>query len=320
MKTVVVETVIAEENVNMKYFPYAFFEGKIVKTEEAKISIMSKTVQYGLATFGGIRGYVQEDKKGIGIFRLNDHYERLLNALKILNKSIPYSHKKLIETTVELAKKNNPKTDCYFRPIAYANSTDLSPDLAHSDFDFAVYMIPLDEYLPLHKGLKLSVSSWSRIPDNVIPSRAKITGGYINSALAKQDAILNGFDDTLMMTTNGHIAEGSSSNFFMVRNNTLITPAKYDDVLEGITRRSLIELAKQNGIKVKERSIDRTEAYIADEAFLTGTGAQLAWVAEVDGRKVGTGKIGPITEKLQKLFFSVVRGKEMQYYHWLTKI
>lgn len=288
--------------------------------ENAKISIMSKTVQYGMAVFGGIRGYMQEEKNTVAIFRLEDHYLRLLKALKILNKEIKYSHAELMEKTIELIRKNSPETDCYFRPIAYADSTALSPDLAHTDFDFAIYMIPLSEYLPVNKGLNLNISGWSRISDNTIPSRAKITGGYINSALAKQDAVLLGFDDTLMMTQSGHIAEGSSSNFFIVRDGILVTPPRYDDVLEGITRRTILEIAGDLSIPSEERSIDRTEVYIADEAFLTGTGAQVAWIAEVDGRTIGDGKIGPITKRLQKLFFDIVRGKEEKYSDWLTKI
>jgi branched-chain amino acid aminotransferase len=181
-------------------------------------------------------------------------------------------------------------------------------------------MIPLGEYLPINKGLRLMISSWIRINDNTIPSRAKVSGGYVNSSLAKAEATRLGFDDTLMLTTNGHISEGSSANFFMVRDGVLITAPKQGDILEGMTRRSLLQLASDLEIPVVEREIDRTEVFVADEAFLSGTGAQVAWVSEVDGRKVGDGKIGPITSKLQKLFFDIVRGKEKKYTNWLTKV
>lgn len=289
-------------------------------TEEAKVSIMTNALQYGTGVFGGIRGYVSADEKTVNIFRINDHYDRLLKALRILNKSIKYNKQELINKTIGLARKNRPSTDCYIRPIAYGANYELSPDLSRLEFDFAAYMIPLGEYLPVSKGLKLMVSNWIRINDNMIPSRAKITGGYINSSLAKGDAARLGFDDALMLTSDGHLAEGSGANFFMVRDGKLITSPKFADVLEGITRRTIIELSRDLKIPVEERYIDRTEVYVTDEAFLTGTGAQVAWISEVDGRKIGNGKIGPITAKIQKFFFAIVRGKEKRYSQWLTKV
>lgn len=309
--------------VNMKdekYFPFAFFESKIVMTELAKVSIMTNALQYGTGIFGGIRGYVSESKKSINIFRLKDHYHRFLNSLRIINKSINYSHNELVKLTVELVRRNKPTVDCYIRPLAYGANFEISPDLSRLDFDFAIYMVPLGEYLSVSKGLKLGVSNWVRVNDNMIPARAKATGGYINSSLAKGDGVKLGYDDMLLMTQDGHLAEGSGANFFMVREGKLITSPKYADVLEGITRRTIIELARDFEIPVEERLIDRTEVYIADEAFLTGTGVQVAWVAEVDGRSIGNGKIGPITEKIQKLFFNIVRGREKKYMSWLTKI
>lgn len=309
--------------VNMKdekYFPFAFFEGKIVMTELAKVSIMTNALQYGNGVFGGIRGYISSGKKSVNIFRLKDHYLRLLNSLKILGKSISYSHNELVNITVELVKKNKPTTDCYIRPLSYAVNYEIHPDLSRLDFDFALYMIPLSEYLSISKGLKLMISSWLRITDNMIPSRAKITGGYINSSLAAADAVRLGFDDALLLTSDGHLAEGSGANFFMVREGRLITSPKYADVLEGITRRTIIQLATDFEIPIEERMIDRTEVYIADEAFLTGTGAQVAWISEVDGRIIGNGEIGPLTSKIQKLFFNIVRGREEKYSSWLTKV
>lgn len=312
-------------------FPYAFFSGKIVPIEDAKVSIMTNALQYGTGVFGGIRGYTQEDiseklkvksgqKTEIAVFRLEEHYKRFLLSLKILNKTIPYSQSELVNITVDLAKKNKPDTDCYFRPLAYATNLGLSPNLREAEFDFALYMIPLGEYLPIHKGLKLMISNWIRISDTMIPARAKITGGYMNSALARGEAENHGYDDALMMGMDGHISEGSAANFFMVKDNILITPSKSSDILEGITRRSILELAKDLKIQYEERSIDRSEVYTADEAFLSGTGAQVAWISEVDRRKIGNGKIGPITDKLQKLFFNIVRGENKKYSNWLTII
>jgi len=300
------------------YFPFAFFQGKIVPTEKAQVNIMTNALQYGTGIFGGIRCYVG-DNKSVSIFRLSDHYNRFLKSLKIMDKSIPYTHKQLTQITLELARKNNPHTDAYIRPIAYAADYNLSPDLSTSKFDFAAYMIPLGEYLPISKGLKLMISSWLRINDNQIPSRAKVTGGYVNSALARAEAVRLGFDDAIMLTLDGHISEGSAANFFIVRDGVLITPAKSSDVLEGITRNTILELANDLKIPTEERLIDRTEVYAADEAFLSGTGAQVAWIKEIDGREISP-TIGPISKKLQDLFFNIVRGKENHYKHWLTRI
>ncbi len=301
-------------------FPYAFFEGKIVPIEKAQVSIMTNALQYGTGIFGGIRAYVSDDKKSVSVFRLSDHYDRLLKSLRILNQSITYDHTTLVETTIELIRKNNPKTDAYLRPIAYAADYGLSPDLSVSRFDFALYMIPLGEYLSIDKGLRLMTSNWFRISDSMIPARAKVTGGYINSSLARAEAMRHGYDDAIMLTMEGHIAEGSAANFFLVRDGVLITPSKSTDILEGITRKSILSLAKDLQIPTEERPVDRTEVYVAEEAFLTGTGAQVAWIKEIDGRVIGNGKIGSITQKIQKLFFDIVRRKNTQYNHWLTYV
>lgn len=305
---------------NDQFLPFAFFEGKIIPTELAKVSIMTNALQYGTGIFGGIRGYQAGNKKDYFIFRLNDHYKRFITSLKILNKTIPYTVEKLVKITIEVAQKNQPKSDFYVRPFAYAADYELSPDTSKLNFDFALYMIPLGEYLPISKGLKLMISNWTRINDNMIPSRAKATGGYFNSAIAKGDAARLGFDDTLMLGADGHLTEASAANFFMVRDGVLITSPKYADVLEGITRRTTLQLAQDLGFPTVERHIDRTEVYIADEAFLTGTGTQVAWINEIDGRILGNGKIGPITAKIQKQFFNIVRGNVDRYSSWLTKI
>ncbi|MBP9691016.1 branched-chain amino acid transaminase [Candidatus Woesebacteria bacterium] len=302
-------------------FPYAFFEGKTVKTEDAQVSIMTNALQYGTGVFGGIRGYYNKEKGFISLFRIDDHFARMLNSMKIIGVSLPYSKEELIKITVDLTHKNKPQTDTYFRPFAYAGSTNLTPNLDRDhEFAFALYMIPLGDYLPTDKGISVCVSSWRRISDNAIPSRAKISGGYINSALAKHEASLNGYEEAIFLNESGHVAEGSAMNFCMVRDGVLITPSKSDDILEGITRRTVIQLAHDAGIPVEERVIDRSELYVADEAFFCGTGAQVAWISHIDKRQIGDGKRGAIAGKIQDLFFSVVRGNEKKYESWCTKI
>lgn len=300
---------------------WAFFEGKFVDVNDAKVSIMTNALQYGTGVFGGIRGYYNKEKQFLSVFRVEDHFRRFLSSFNILGVSIKYSHKELVEILLEIVKRNKPKTDVYFRPFGYAGSTNFSPNLKQDlVFSYSLHMVPLGEYLPVDKGLSVKVSSWRRVSDNAIPSRAKISGSYINSALANKEAIDNGYDEAIVLTGNGHVAEGSAENFFMVRDGVLITSAKSDDILEGITRRSIIQMAKDEGISVEERSIDRTELYIADEAFFSGTGVQVAWISSIDGRMVGNGKRGPVASKLQDLFFEVVRGNSKKYEKWCTKV
>jgi branched-chain amino acid aminotransferase len=300
-------------------FPYAFFEGKVVKIEDAKVSIMTNALQYGTAIFGGIRAYYNADENAAYVFRLDDHYTRFLSSAKILGCPIPYDKEQLKKITLDLLKKNKPTTDAYFRPYAYVGNLELGPNLANVTLDFALYMIPLGEYLPVSKGLNMMVSSWERISDNAIPSRAKASGGYINSALARKEATDNGYDEAILLNKDGHVSEGSAENFFMIRNDVLITPSVSEGVLEGITRRSVVQIARDIGIPVEMRSIERTELYVADEIFLSGTGCQVAWVQSIDKRVI-TPKIGPITKKLQDKFFSIVRGNDKDYSEWCTKI
>lgn len=307
---------------NQSTFPFSFFENKIVKTEDAKVSIMTNSLQYGNGVFGGIRGYYNKNKKTLFVFRLNDHFERFLNALKILNVSIPYSKNQLKDIVVDLAKKNQPKTDSYFRPFAYAGSDNISPNLDRDAvFNFCLFMISLGEYLPINTGISAMVSSWRRVSDNAVPARAKISGAYINSSLAKKEATDRGFDEAIVLNEGGHVSEGSAANFFLVKNNILITPSKTDDILEGITRRTILELAKDLKIQTEERSVDRTELYTADESFFSGTGVQLSWINNIDGRMIGDGKRGKIAGKLQDLFFQIVRGESKKYSQkWCTPI
>lgn len=306
-----------------EYFPYAFFQDKVINVEEAKVSIMTNALQYGTGIFAGIRGYYNENngKPFISVFRIADHYTRFLNSLKIIGVTLDYGREQLIDITLKLLKKNNPKKDTYIRPFAYAGSINLSPNLKRDNkFDLAIYMIPLGDYLPTSKGISAKVSSFRRISDNAIPARAKITGSYINSALARKEAADAGYDEAILLTENGHVAEGSAENIFIVRNGTLITPSASDEVLEGITRRTIMEIAASLNIPVEIKSIDRSELYICDEAFFCGTGVKVVWINNIDGRIVGDGKRGAITARLQDAYFEAVRGNIEFSKDWCTKL
>lgn len=302
------------------FYPTTFLKDKFLPLKEANIPITTHAFNYGTAAFGGFRGYKSADGKSIALFHLEDHCKRLLQATKILNIPSPYPLNKLVDLAITLVTKNKPTTDIYVRQIIYNSSTQLTPNLNKSTYDFGMYMFPLGEYLDINKGLKVCVSSWTRVGDNMIPARGKFSGAYMNSSLARAEAEWNGFDEAIVLDREGHVAEGSSENLFLVRDGVLTTSPVTSDILEGITRSSILTVARDLGIPVAERIMDRTELYICDEAFFSGTGAQVAWISSVDHRKVATGKIGPITQKLQKTFFDVVRGKIKKYDPWRTVI
>jgi len=301
---------------------YAFFEEKIVPIDQAKVDIRTHSLQYGTGVFEGIRSYRNEKTKTNYVFRMQDHYRRLIKNSKIIMIKIKYSVKELCDITIELLKKENYTEDAYIRPFAYNSGLKIGPKLIDNKQDLFIYSIPLGEYLDTSRAISVCISSWERVSDNAIPPRAKISGSYVNAALQKTEALLNGYDEALVLTTDGkHVSEGSAMNVFMVKNNTLITPPVTDDILEGITRDTVIKLAKDNeGIEVIERPIDRTELYTADELFFCGTGAQISPIGYVDKRTVGNGEMGPITKKLQKLYFRVVKNEVSRYSDWCLKI
>ncbi len=301
-------------------FPYAFFEGDFVPSDQAKVNIATHALQYGTGCFGGIRGYVDRDGTTINIFRLRDHTQRLLQSARLLRANVPYDADDIAGIVTDLIRKNAPRQNVYIRPFIYKAELALTPRLAGLRDALAIYMIELDDYLDLSAPVRLMVSSWQRIEDNIIPSRGKVTGAYINSSLAKDQASDAGYDDAIMLNRDGKIAEASGANIFIVRHGTLITPPVTEDILEGITRRSLVEFARDAGIPVAERSIDRSELYIADEAFLCGTGVQIAAIGSIDGRPIGDGKLGPVTSQLQSIYFSLVRGDDSPYRHYLTQV
>jgi len=301
-----------------KHPQWAFLKGKTVPIQDANISIMTQVVNYGIGAFGGIRGYWNGDQQQLYVFRIQDHIRRLLNSCKLFNNSIPYSAEDLQRIMIDLLRREGYREDVYIRPLIYNATEDITPRLYDVEFDFACFSRPQGNYINL--TVRACTSSWRRIEDNVVPSRGKITGGYINSAFAKSEAHWNGYDEAIVLNHDGHVAEGSAMNLFMVRHGKLITPPVSDNILEGITRNSVLQMAHDLGIETDERSIDRTELYIADEVLFCGTGAQVAAVAEIDHRKIGDGKMGPIGQKLQETYFSIVRGKNKKYADWLTPV
>lgn len=301
-------------------YPYAFFEGNITPLEDAKVSIMTNALQYGTGFFGGIRGYLSKDKKIAYIFRLDDHYTRFLNSAKLIDVKLPYSKEQFKQTTLDLIQKNQPDTDFYLRPFAYVGNTELGPNLANTTMDFALYMIPLNEYMPVSKGLSLVISKWRRISSNAIPTRAKISGGYVNSALARKEATDGGYDEAIMLRENGRLSEGSAENLFLVKDGTVITPATDEDILEGIVRRSLLKICEDMNIPTQQRPVEKNELFTADEVFLSGTGCQVAWVEKINDQQISSGQIGPVTKRLQEKFFAIVRGTTNDYAEWRSKL
>ena len=299
----------------------AYFEGKFVPTEEAKVSILTHAFNYGTGLFEGIRGYYSKDEDEILIFRLQEHIDRFLRNGNLLYMDLRETREDLEGICVELVKRSGFREDVYIRPIAYKSELSLSPKVKGVESSVCCWVIKLGDYVELNAGLDVAVSSWRRLSDNAIPARAKTTGSYINSALARSEADLAGFDEAIVLREDGTVSEGSAMNIFLVLDGKLITPPESADILIGITRNTVIELAqKELGLEVIERPIGRTELYICDEIFFTGTGAQVAPVRSVDRRLVGSGEPGPISKKLQTLYFDVVQGKIDKYRHWCTPV
>ncbi len=296
---------------------YAFFHGQFVSLSEAKIGVMTNSLHYGTAVFEGVRGNWNNEQQQLYLFRLKEHYHRMYDGCQVLKIDLPYTIDELCQITVELVEKGGFQEDLYIRPFAYKSAEALGVRLHNVECDFLVFAFPWGPYLDTDKA-RCCVSSW-RCPEGV--PRAKLTGLYINNALAKTEATENGFDEAIMLTSDGYVAEGSGENIFLVTDGKLITPASYDDILMGITRDTVIKLAKNElGIETIERHIDRNELYTADECFLTGTAANITPVAEIDRRKVGNGEIGEVTRKLQEIYFGVIRGNNPKYLDWCTPV
>ena len=297
-----------------------FMNGQFIPTEKGVISVRTHAFAYGTACFEGIRGYWNEEDQQVYLFHLREHYERLLNSCKILKIQLPFTVDELVDISIELVRRNDQREDVYLRPVAYKNSPVIGVRLHDLEDQFLLTSEPMGNYVEI-TGLHCGVSSWRRIDDNALPARAKICGAYVNSAFAKTEAMQNGFDEAIMLTNEGHVSEGSAENIFLLVNGELVTPSPSENILLGITRDTVMQLAQRElNLITHERQVDRTELYVADEIFLCGTGAQVAPVISVDRRPVGTGSVGPIGQQLQDLYFDIVRGKNSAYKEWCTPI
>jgi branched-chain amino acid aminotransferase len=295
---------------------YAYFKGQIVPYSQAKVGVLTHGFNYGTAVFAGLRAYWNDEQEQLYLFRPRDHFQRLLNSAKVMCMEFDHDPESLTGITLELLRKEEYRRDIYIRPLAYKEDEIVGVKLHDLVDEISIAALPFDSYLANDTNAHVTFSSWRRLDDNMIPARGKVSGAYANSALIKTDAVKSGFDEALVLTQDGHVSEGSAMNIFMVRNGTLITPSITENILEGITRRTAMELAREElGVQIIERPIDRTEIYMSDELFMTGTAAQI-----VDHREIGSGKMGPIASRLRELYQQVVHGRLAKYTHWNTPV
>jgi branched-chain amino acid aminotransferase len=300
---------------------HAYFIGKVVPFNEAKVSVATHAFNYGTAVFGGVRGYWNEEQKKMFVFRPLDHFRRLLNSAKMMCMDVPHTPESLLGITLELLSTDGWQRDIYIRPLIYKSDLGIGVRLHDLTDELTIFALPYEQYMKNDTNAHATVSSWRRVDDNVIPARGKVSGAYANSALIKTEAVRAGFDEALVLTQDGHVSEGSAMNVFMLRDGLLVTPPVTDNILEGITRRSIIELAQNElGLTVVERSIDRTELFIAEELFMTGTAAQVVAITRVDFRRVGSGAMGPVTTKLRSMYEDILRGRNQKYAKWTVVV
>ena len=299
---------------------YAYFQKQFVPLEQAKLGIMTNTLHYGTAIFEGIRGNWNGQQKQMYLFRLKEHFERMHDGCRVIKIDLPYSVDELCQITAKLADMCRFEEDVYIRPLAYKSSESLGVRLHDLESDFSAVVIPWGPYLDVETA-RCGISSWRRPDYNVIPPSAKLAGLYINNALAKTEAIEKGFDEAIMLGPDGHVSEGSGENIFLVIDGKLVTPASDNHILLGITRATVMQLAKQElGVETIERPVGLDELFAADECFLTGTAAHITAVGEVDRRPIADGKVGEITGKIQKLYFEIIRGNNTKYLDWCTPV
>jgi branched-chain amino acid aminotransferase len=296
---------------------HAYFKGSIVPYAEAKVGVLTHALNYGTAAFAGMRAYWNPTDEQLFLFRPTDHFRRFLNSARIMLMEFDQTPESLTKIVVDLLRADGYRQDVYIRPLAYKADEIIGVKLHDLQDEISIVAFPFDRYITRDTNAHVTISSWRRVDDNAIPARGKISGAYANSALIKTDAVRAGFDEALVLNQDGHLSEGSAMNIFMVRNETVITPPITDNILEGITRRTVMELLdKEVGIPVIERQIDRTEVYLCDEFFMTGTAAQITAVTQVDFRPIGNGVMGPVTSRLRLIFDEVVRGQWPKYAHW----
>src|SRR5215475_3101750 len=296
-----------------------WYDGKLVPWREANTHVLTHSLHYGLAVFEGLRAY--KTGKGTAIFRLQEHTERLLNSAHIFMMKMPYERATLMEAQKEVVRANRLE-ECYVRPIAFYGSEKMGVSPKGAKVHVAIAAWPWGAYLGeegLQKGIRVKTSSYARHHINVSMVRSKTAGHYVNSILANLEATRDGYDEALLLDTNGFVAEGAGENLFIVRNGQVFEPEMVSGLI-GITRSTVIELARDLGFEVRPMPMTRDDVYLADEAFFTGTAAEVTPIRELDGRPIGRGSRGPITEKIQALFFDVVNGRSAKYKHWLTKV
>lgn len=297
-----------------------YMDGKWLDDDDAHVSVRCRALNYGLGCFGGIRGYLADDGEQVYVFRLDSHVKRLARAAKGLYLRMPGTERETADILVELLRKNDCHYDVYLRPLLIHGSTQLAPILDEESSSFIAYSMPLKRYID-KDAIDVAISSWRRVADNAIPTRFKPTGAYLNSALARREALDNGFDEAIFITNRGHVSEGSAEHVFIVRDGHVVSPPSTEDNLDGITRKSLITLLTEDlGMDFHERPIGRSELYFVDEMFLCGTGAQVTPVRSVDRRTIGDGNVGPITAKLRDHFLDVCRGRVETRRDWLTPV
>src|SRR2546426_3373320 len=298
-----------------------YFQGNVVPLSEAKVGILTHAFSYGTGCFEGIRGYWNAKHQQLYLFRAREHFERLHGSARVLMMNLTQTPDELVDITADLLRRSGIRQDAYVRPSVYKASEVIGVRLHDLKDDLYIAVQPFGNYIDIDRALNVGVSSWKRVDDNMIPARAKVTGAYVNSAFAKSEALLNGFDEAIMLDTSGHVSEGSAENLFMLRSGVMYTPPVSANILEGITRLTIMTLLREElGIPVIERTIDRTELYVCDELILCGTGAQIAPVGSVDHRPVGNGGVGELGRRLQALYFEVVRGNIPKYMHWCTPV
>jgi branched-chain amino acid aminotransferase len=297
-----------------------YFEGEWVPMRDAKVSIMTHAFMYGTATFEGIRAYWNPEQKRLYGLKVREHVERIRQSCRILLMNDVPSVDELTRLIIETVRRNGFTQDAYIRPSFYKSTRAIGVRLHDLDNELYIISVPFGDYIDTDAGVRVMTSSWRRNADEALPARGKIVGGYVNMAFQKSEAEMNGFDEAIVLTAGGHVNEASAANVFVVRDGVALTPPVYDDLLEGVTRKALLELLENEGIPIEVRSIDRSELYVADEIFLCGTGVQISPVVEVDHRPVGSGGVGPIARLVRDRYFDAVRGRIPEYSHWLTPI
>ncbi len=299
---------------------FVFYDGKFIEKEKASLPIMTHAFLYGTGVFEGIRAYYNKEENQLYAFRVKEHFERLMRSAHVMYMENPFTIDEYCANLKELLKKNNYRQDVYIRPNLFKAAEKIGPGLLNNKDSYLLFTLPMGDYIDTAKGLNVCVSNWRRNSDNAIPPRAKVSGAYANTALIKSDAQLSGFDDAIVLDENGRVTEGSAMNLFLVQNGKLVTSRTTDNILIGVTRNTIMQIAKDADIEVEEREVSRTELYTSDEAFYCGTGAQISPIVTIDHRKLGTGKVGPIASKLQNLYFDVVKGKVDKYKEWCMPI